>query len=218
MGTFNVTCCVTKTPIIYDENCILVVFKRTNDDEYDYLSAETSSFLIESHIHSIYMGKYDGYGRLEGLEHPQIEDEGEYRGFFFSDHAWNLGIQLVNEPEFARQMKYISKRFGLKNKIDKLKNTMMSCNDKLSGADEILSIAEGFSNAIGLGSSTTTASEETIKILTCLKSFCLMNNLNMLDPSFENWYGGQSLNVEQKKRWNALRDERISILKKAEDE
>ena len=40
----------------------------------------------------------------------------------------------------------------------------------------------------------------------------------MLDPSFENWYGGQSLNVEQKKRWNALRDERISILKKAEDE
>lgn len=52
------------------------------------------------------------------------------------------------------------------------------------------------------------------KVLRHLKHFCVRNNFNMFDPSFDNCYGGQEWHVKEKLQFNKLREKRINKFKK----
>jgi len=214
MGSFNVTCCITKTPILVKEECILLVLNKPKDNDNIFTCGEMSTFIIESYIKDVYKGKYDDYGRLLGNVHPDVTDNDEFVGLFISNVAWEYGKKLIDNPSYKGRIKYISDRHLLRENIKSLQKSLIKLNEDDSEKAQISSIADGVKGIVG----ESRLHIEDTKVLVCLDSFCKMNNMNMFDPSFENWYGTQSLNIKEKEEWNVLRTKRIEILKQKDKE
>jgi hypothetical protein len=211
MGSFNVTCCVTKTPITIGEKCVLILVNKTENDLDTLTCGEMHNFIIESGIKGVYHGKYDDYGRLD-VDHPDCNNDEKYRGYFISSDAWELAVELFKNPNYKGQLKWIEDRFQLKKQIAKLMEAkkQIESSDLAKEVDVMVSAVEAITGgAVGID-------EDSAKRLIVLKSFCYTNNFNMFDPSFENWYGSQSLNVREKKQWNKLRNARIKVLEDLE--
>jgi hypothetical protein len=174
----------------------------------DFLDESLTGMIIESDIKNVYKGVYDDYGRLENVKHPEIHDSGDYRGFFISEQAWTFGKTLINSPDYKTQMKYISDRFEMKKQIKNLEE-LVKKNAELNEFNSIINFGKSVAGKSEI-------EEEDVKILMCLRTFCYLNNFNLLDPSFQNWYGGQTYNIEEKEQFNKLRQKRIDFLKNEE--
>lgn len=189
MGSFNVTCCVTKTPITPGEECVLITFNR-DVEMFSFLDSQSSLF---GDVDEFYFGQYDDYGNIRGCEHKRIQNDelklsvDSVRGFFFSKEAWEFGKSLLNDEEYNRYNEYIEKHLSFLSII----------HEKRDKFEENL---------------------ESLKIAFSLRTFCLLNNFNMFDVSFENIYGGQSYNIKEKEQFNTLRVGRMAKFKKEEEE
>lgn len=186
MGSFDVTCCVTKTPIISGERCHLVIL---NGGYHVIQLLWDNSIRIEFDLWKVFSGKYADYGRIENVDFEFSNNSEKNKpknfGFYISDDAWKLGTKLQTHKLF----KYHVKRLD-----DQLTVKMIRLTDD-SGSPKNL---------------------DHIKIVSVLNLFCKLNNFNMFDPSFVNTYAGQSFCVDEKEMFNKLRTQRVNKLKKIE--
>jgi hypothetical protein len=170
MGSFNVTCCVTKTPIVPGDRCIVVGIN--SKDAYTFICPELVSIDLLTDKFNLKKGVYYDYGRLEGIDEEFVDNSEKliheepinYR-FYISHEAWKFGEKLI------------------KNVFN----------------------GKAYENC-----------SHNVQILCCLRVFCSQNNFNMFDPSFDNCYGGQCINLKEKKQFNKLRETRMKKLKKCD--
>ena len=192
MGSFNVTCCVSKTPITVGEKCHLVVFSGIK--LMDLVYSESMIFSVASSNDTrVVHGEYDDYGRikdnkLEFFNNSEPEDSSF--GFYISDDAWELGKSLTGEDEYSRVSKHFREKVRVNHLLDKLDG---KTSDQPSGE-----------------------SIDDREVLVVLMTFCNLNNFNMFDPSFQNTYGSQSYSISDKEKFNKLRERRVKMLKKEE--
>ena len=182
MGSFNVTCCVTKTPIDCGEVCHLIVFKGLG--QKDLIYSETLGMMnIERHLEDVIHGEYSDYGELrtkKGQKKYEFHDNSDPSNskqfaFYISDEAWKFGKSLITDKDYE-------------DMIEHHKSSYYVIGDKKF--------------------------DEEKQILICLRLFCSLNNFNMFDVSFQNTYGGQDFEIEEKDRFNKLRMERTDKLRK----
>lgn len=102
MGSFNVTCCVTKTPIVGGDKCVVVRFDAK--DPYEFMCSELMFQRIRFNNFKLELGKYYDYGQLEGSDtefqdnsDDLIREEPVDYTFFISLDAWKFGENLVKK-------------------------------------------------------------------------------------------------------------------------
>ena len=144
----------------------------------------------------MYKGTYKGYGRVDSCPVENLYDTNQYLPFAISKEAWEFGIELSKSLEYKSTIDYIQNKIDLNFKIIEL--------EKLTGGDEFDSIKQiiGSENLIGFGAE--------YKILACLDRFCWANHFNMFEQDI---YCSQSINFDDMKTWEELRNVRIKHLK-----
>jgi len=190
MGSFNVTCCVSKTPIVFGEKCHLIIFSGI--DQWDLIYSDSlGNWNISSEKTTIIHGIYDDYGRLKGCNHEffnNSEPKDRNFGFYISDDAWKLGEQLIKKRDYER----VVSQFRDSIKV----NALLKNREKRFTEKEI----------------------DDREVVIVLSMFCNLNNFNIFDISFQNTYAGQSYCIEDKERFNILRKDRVAKLRESENQ
>lgn len=199
MGTFNVTCCVTKTPILKGEKCVLVVLNNPNKSLLQ--GAKCFDLVFQDSIKDIFFGKNNDYGRMNSCPYSvNDERENEFVGFFISRMAWDFGKTLKYD------LLGVSNNTKLAETLTSLEKTAAILKMPDSEKERSLKLAEKYKCWMTYKSET--------RSLFALESFCSLNNFNMFDVSFNNFYAGQVVSIKEMKQWNKLRHDRIKKLKK----
>jgi len=205
MGTFNLTCCVTKTPIIEGDWCVILLFKvkAKNDlsDEGDGLR-----FAFESHFFEIYKGNYEGYGRVSGCPINNLCVSDKYLIYAISNEAWEHGIVISKSDKFKNQSVSIDNTIAANLQFRDAMHFEMS-NPSIEKLKELADI---------LYRPNWATFGKEYKIMSALHSFCNSNHFNMFIEN--NRYGGQSINSKEMREWNKLRNIRIKNLESTIEE
>ena len=200
MGTFNLTCCVTKTPIVEGDSCVILLFKpRASDNFMDRDGGLKYAF--EDDFVDVYKGTYKGYGKVDSCPIDNLVDSNHYLIFAISQEAWEFGIKLSKLSEFKAMVDYIQNTIDINIKFKKL-DEMNVKGDELM--DALKTAADVFCN------DNILAFGEEYKVLACLDRFCRANHFNMFEQDI---YCGQSMNFDDMKKWAELRNVRIKHLK-----
>jgi hypothetical protein len=200
MGTFNLTCTVTKTPIIDGDKCVIFLFKPTAAKQFmDRCGGLTWAF--EKDFVCVYKGKYNGYGRVDSCPVENLYDTNQYLPFAISKEAWEFGIELSKSQEYKDTVDHIQNLIDINVQFKKL-DSMSITGDAL--VSSLKAAAETFCNE------NIFAFGAEYKILSCLDRFCRANHFNMFEQDI---YCSQSINYDDMKQWEKLRNVRIKHLK-----
>ena len=200
MGTFNLTCCVTSTPIIDKEKCTILLFKPEVKDEIAD-PCNGIKWAFEKGFIDVFYGKYKGFGKVSGCPVNNICDTNQYLVYCICKSAWEYGIELTKSDSFKSQLEHINKTINLAFRIQEIDKKSLPNNDFVNACNKLESILS-LDNYIGFGKEFT--------IMSALNSFCYNNHMDMFVES--NRYGGQYMGLKEKKEWQKLRDERIKYL------
>lgn len=202
MGTANLTCCVTRTPILEKDNCVILLFKPEAADGFlDRCGGLQREF--ERNFVCSYRGKYKGYYKVSGCPVNNLADTNQYLPFAISQEAWEYGIEYSNSPDFKRMREHIQSMIDLNLKMQKLDAALLISNpdDKLLDNIKAINALVGSQNWIGFG--------QEYFIISALDTICRSNYINMFECDI---YGGQSMCFKEKKAWGDLRNKRIKYL------
>lgn len=187
MGSFNIPCIVTKTPITPGDECVVVSFDNKNNAFQELIQdGEGFSFLIENYLLSVEFGKYDDYGNIEGAEHSVNPHNKQIISYAISKEAWDFIERTYLNDEFNSKHKALFKFLDL-----------VAEREKTLGAGYFKNLTNIKEN------------KQNLNILLGIKDFCYKNCFNPFSLDFENFYCGQQDFKNQKKQWNKLREKRI---------
>lgn len=209
MGCFNVTCCVTKTPIVAHEKCWAILFKDGAEDS-EFFGAPGSLGDVFPHLERVVTGHYNEYGGLDRMKLNLIEDKNAY---FVSDEAWQFGVQQAKASNpYADHLVRMGKGGPLEG-MTKLMETLAEAIKTRKDSDPALKKeveawqAEQKTNVFN-------RFEPEIRIIIALYEFCARNHFNMFDVSDQNRYAGQGLHSSDYRAWMAVRNLRMEKLDK----
>ena len=198
MGSWNVTCCLTKTPISPGERCVLLRFVNNAESTEDLQFLDLEGFLenVIPHLISVHHGTYTDYGRISSLKTdvcPLTQDK--YYGFFLSLAAW----------EFCSKLPYawVDKHIDQKIKVAKAEIEFELVDHK-HGAVELpidKSIQRWFKQFIKF--------EAEARIIGRIVAFGQANLFNVFDLSNINMYAGQKWDKAAQQQWMDLRSQII---------
>ena len=200
MGTANLTCCVTRTPILEKDNCVILLFKPEAADWFLDRNGGLQSAFEKCFVDS-YKGKYQGYYQVTGCPVNNLSDTNQYLPFAISQEAWEYGIEYSKSPDFKSMREHIQNMIDLNFKMQKLDALIINPDDKLLENIKAINDVMGSQNWIGFG--------QEYFIIAALDILCRNNMMNMFDCDI---YGGQSMCFQDKKAWGDLRNKRIKYL------
>jgi len=200
MGTANLTCIVTLTPIIDEDNCVIILFKPEAADLFMDRNGGLS-WAFEKYFVCVYKGTYKGYGNVDSCPVNNLYDTNQYLPFAISKEAWEFGVKLSNSAEYKDTVDHIQNKIDINFQFKKLEAIHIKGDELL---DSLKDAAETFCNE------NIFAFGAEYKILACLDRFCRANHFNMFEQDI---YCSQSINFEDMKKWEDLRNVRITYLK-----
>lgn len=208
MGCFNVTCCVTKTPIVAHEKCWAILFKNGLEDS-DFFGVPGTFGHILPQLQRVVAGQYDEYGGLDTLKlHYQ-----DKRVYFVSDEAWQFGVaQAKVSSSYADYLVRVGKGGaleGLTKLMEALAETIKTQKDPDSTLKKEVEAWQAEQKA-----NIFNRFEPEIRIIIALYEFCARNHFNMFDVSDQNHYAGQGLYFDDHRAWATLRNSRMEKLDK----
>lgn len=204
MGCFNITCAITRTPIIDKDECVILLFKPEAADRLRMDSMMGLHCELDDNFVAAYYGKYRGYGDVDSCPVDNLTDTNQYFVVPISRQAWDFGIKLSKSKEWEKSVNVVQDRINLNFSLQKLQELNKKLAPNTPTANEIDKTVDSLYkvNWIGFG--------EEFKILHCLNIFMYQNKINLFDVDP---YGGQAMNYKEMKTWENLRNTRIEYLK-----
>jgi len=209
MGCFNVTCCVTKTPIVAHEKCWAILFKE-GVDASEFFGAPGSLRDVLSHLERVVAGHYNEYGGLDKLKLNLIGDKEAY---FVSDEAWQFGVARAKIP--SSHADYLV-RIGKGGPLEGMLKLMESVAETIKTQENFDPILKKEVEAWQTEQKANVFNrfEPEIHTIIALYEFCARNHFNMFDVSDQNRCAGQGLYSGDYRAWMAVRNLRMEKLDK----
>lgn len=223
MGSWNVTCILTKTPILEDEECVLLRFLNPKGKE-DVWLGDLDGFLDDyvPLLDLVHFGKYADYGRISGIKTdvcPLTQDK--YYGFFVLKSAWDFCSKL--DYDWVDQ--YIDQKLQMLKAHRQLAQLAKNSNNSVSVETKF--VGQPVEGKLKLTSDTLeqwTAElinfekfEKELRVIGRLHAFARANLFNPFDISTLNMYAGQDWDMDEQKQWMKLRTKRIQDRIKLEE-
>lgn len=204
MGCFNLTCAITRTPITDKDECVVLLFKQEAAERLRMDSMMGLRWELDNNFVDVYYGIYEGYGRVSKCPVDNLTDTNQYLVIPISKHAWDFGINLSKSDKNKHTIEGIDREINAHLAMQKLQETAKKLSKDIALAKELEKTVDLLYkvNWIGFGAE--------FKVLICLNIFMYQNNINLFDVTP---YGGQSMNYNEMKEWENLRNVRIEYLK-----
>ena len=223
MGSWNVTCILTKTPILEGEECVLLRFHNPKGKEGVWLG-DLDGFLDDyvPLLDLVHFGKYADYGRITGVKTdvcPLTQDK--YYGFLVLKSAWDFCSKLDYDwvDEYVDQKLKMLKAHRQLSQLDKdpdgtvsVKTTFMG--NPVKGALKLTpnTLDEWTAELVNFEKF-----EKELRVIGRLHAFARANLFNLFDISSLNMYAGQDWDMDEQKQWMKLRTKRIQDRIKLEE-
>jgi hypothetical protein len=198
MGSYNVTCCLTKTPILEGTPAVLMVFQAGDTAQFDLLG-NWDSFLndVLPHLKSIHFGKYADCGKLDTTGKIDVNpyNQDQLFGFFMTRAAWDFCSSL--KSQIAED--YISQKLHMLNTERKFYDLIKERPEPDSLLKASLQIEKFQPHSLTIAKAY---------------AFGISNLINIFEPGMYNMYAGQSWDTKMLNQWQELRQKHLNNLPK----
>lgn len=200
MGSYNIPCIVTQTPLSVGDKCVFITF-REKDGEFQSRveCGDGIPCALSEHFVAVHFGKYDDYGRMDNPKAHELDALGSYDedGVTMITYAVSLEAwEFVSKKYKDRPSSIVAKSEPLVALADMSKRVEDDYDPEW--AEMVEKARKNMKNA------------ETFRILEGIHYFGQANNFNPFGFAFSNFYAGQQWNFTAKREWMELRQDRIN--------
>lgn len=214
MGCFNATCSVTKLPILNNEKCVLIVFRKPSEPiDSSITRISNIATKVTNDLCDVVFGKYDNYGGIVDKEVRKYDhilnnknnggDNDDYQSFFISHLAWEFG-KTIEETYAYKFDPFNSLEFGIK-----ALQLFLKLKDGGSGEIKYTEIISQLKKEFKF--------EKEAKVIYYLYNFLSQNLIEMFDLSWNGRTSGQVTYVDSIQKFNNLRTLRLQKLTENEE-
>jgi hypothetical protein len=200
MGSYNVTCIVSKTPIFEGEDCRLIVFNNSKEFQAHMNGWDSRMSFLWRHFLGSFKGKYNDYGRIDTPKAYEVDMEDGGAAFFISEDAWQEMLKMAESKDHKQSANHQVYIAELMVKMHEMTKKAGVEDDE---SDEQLKEAK-----------IVVANKETVKVICMIDMFASLNNFNAFDSHPNNFYGGQCMHYAAKDVFQELRQKRIDSRRK----